>query len=294
MNLNLLRIFHMAAKTGSFTRAATELHLTQPGISKHIKELERCWETRLFDRVGKKVLLTQAGEILYRTTGDIFNALTEAQARIHDLRGLASGKLSIGSSITIGSYILPELLVEFRENYPDVELKLDITLSRQTVEKVLDYSVEIGFVGHYEYKKSLVITPFMTDALLLIVSATHEWGERTRPVPLQKLVDYPFLLSRLGSGTRIAVDNLLKSAGVRLGTTMELGTTEGVKHAVAAGLGVSILSEHMVRKEVASGAIRTIPLEGIDLKRHLYLVRHKDRYLSEAAQAFLKQLKIRK
>ncbi|HEX8961117.1 MAG TPA: LysR family transcriptional regulator, partial [Geobacteraceae bacterium] len=100
INLNLLRVFHTAAKLESFTRAAAELHLTQPGISKHVKELEHCYETRLFERVGKKVMLTQAGEILYRTTSDVFNALNESKARIADLRGLAGGKLSIGASIT--------------------------------------------------------------------------------------------------------------------------------------------------------------------------------------------------
>jgi DNA-binding transcriptional LysR family regulator len=290
MNMNLLRIFHATAKLKSFTRAAAELHLTQPGISKHIKELEEHYGTRLFDRVGKRVVITQAGEILFRMTSDIFNMVAEAEARINDLRGLARGKLSIGSSITIGTYVLPELLVEFRRRYPYAELKLDIGLSQQAVDKVLDHSLEIAFIGHYEHDKRLVVTPFMTDRLLLIVAATHEWGKRTKPVPLQKLVDQPFLLSKQGSGTRTVMDNLFKSAGLTLRETMELGTTEGVKHAVAAGLGVSILSEHMVRKEVASGCIKTIPVEGIDLKRDLYLVRHKDRYLSEAAQAFLNLL----
>jgi DNA-binding transcriptional LysR family regulator len=288
MNLNLLNVFHAAAKEGSFTRAALELHLTQPGVSKHIKELERCYGTRLFDRVGKKVLITQAGEILYRTTGDIFKALSQAQARIDDLRGLATGILSIGSSITIGTHILPELLVEFREKHPDVELKLDIAPSRQTVDKVLDYTLEIGFIGHVEQDKRLMVTPLMTDQMLLIVSPKHEWRERTEPVHLQTLVDQTFLLPREGSGTRMVVDSLVEEAGVTLKKTMVLGTSEGVMHAVAAGLGVSILSEHMVRKSVAAGVIKAVRLEGIDLKRYLYLVRHKDRYLSEAAQAFLK------
>ncbi len=290
MNLNLLRIFHEAARWRSFTRAASELHLTQPGISKHIRELERCLGAPLFDRVGKKVLLTQAGEILYRTTGEIFTALAGARAGIRDLQGLSRGTLSIAASITIGTYLLPRLLVRFRERYPGVELKLDIALSRQAVARVLDHAAEIGFVGHCEEDARLVVTPFLTDCMLLIVPATHPWKGRTKPVPLQELVDQPFLLSRQGSGTRLAVEGFLKDAGIVLRQTMELGTTEGVKHGVAAGLGVAILSEHVVRADLVSGLIDSVPLEGIDLRRDLYLVRHKDRYLSEAAQAFLNLL----
>lgn len=169
---------------------------------------------------------------------------------------------------------------------------MDIALSQQAVDRVLDHSLEIAFIGHYEHDTRLLVTTFMTDQMLLIMAATHEWGKRRKPVPLQKLVDQPFLLSKQGSGTRIVIDNLFKSAGLTLGETMELGTTAGVKHAVAAGLGVSILSAHMVRKEVASGVLKTIPVEGLDLKRDLYLVRHKDRYLSEAAQAFLNLLRL--
>lgn len=287
INLNLLRIFHGAAHAGSFTRAAEELHLTQPGISKHIKELERCYGTRLFDRIGKKVALTQAGEILYRTTGEIFTALRETQARIDDLKGLAGGKLSIGASITIGTYILPELLVRFRENHPRIDLKLDIALSRQTVDKVLDHAVEIGFVGHFEQDRRLVVTPFMSDRMVLIVSPRHAWAGRATPVRLLELVEQPFLLSRQGSGTRMVLDQLLGAAQITLENSMELGTTEGVKQGVAANLGMSILSEHVVRNELSSGVVVQLPLDGIELKRDLYLIRLKDRYLSEAAQAFL-------
>jgi len=129
MNLNLLRVFHAAAKVGSFTRAAQDLHLTQPGISKHIKTQERSYGARLFERIGKQVLLTQAGEILYRTTIDVFRLINESKSRIDDLSGLAGGKLNIGASITIGSYILPEWLAAFRDKSAAVKLKLDIAQS---------------------------------------------------------------------------------------------------------------------------------------------------------------------
>jgi len=287
MNLNLLRIFHGAARSGSFTRAAEELHLTQPGISKHIKELERCCGARLFDRIGKRVILTQAGEILYRTTTGIFRELGEVRAKIDDLKGVAGGKLDIGASITIGTYILPELLARFRESYPGVEIKLDIALSQQIADKVLDHAVEIGFVGHHAQDVRLSVTSFMTDRMVLVLAPRHPWAGRRAPVRFRELAGQPFLFSRPGSGTRMVVEGLLDSAQVTLTNTMELGTTEGVKQGVAVNLGISILSEHVVRNELSSGAIVTVPLDGADLERELYLVRRKDRYLSEAAQAFL-------
>lgn len=287
MNLNLLRIFYEAARCGSFTQAANELHLTQPGISKHIRELERCLDAPLFDRVGKRVLLTQAGEILYRATIDIFSTLAGAQARIRDVQGLAGGTLRIAASITIGTYLLPSLLARFRGLYPDVEPALDIVLSRQAVARVLDYAADIAFVGHYEENARLIVTPFLIDRMFLIVPATHPWRQGTKPVALRELAEQPFLLSRQGSGTRLVVEDLLRKNGVVLRTTMELGTTEGVKQGVAAGLGISILSEHVIRNDLAAGLIAAVPLAGISLERSLYIVRHKDRYLSDAGQAFL-------
>jgi DNA-binding transcriptional LysR family regulator len=287
MNLNLLRVFHAAAKASSFTRAAQEIHLTQPGISKHIKVLERHYGTRLFERIGKQVVLTQAGEILYRTTGDIFRLLNESKSRIGDLRGLCGGRLSIGASITIGTYILPEWLVAFRQKYPAVKLQLDIALSQQVVGKVLDNTLELGFVGHSEQDQRLTVTPFMTDQLVLILPPGHEWAERTAPVTLQELAAQPFLLARQGSGTRMVLEQLFASSGVAVREILEFGTTEGVKQAVAAGLAISILSKHVVAKELSSGTIVSLPLQDVDLKRELYLVHHKDRYLSAAAKAFL-------
>ena len=292
MNLNQLRIFHAVARLLSFTRASEELYLTQPGISKHIKELEGYYGTRLFDRLGKKVVLTQAGEILFRITKDIFNLIDESRTRIHDLQGLAGGKLSIGASITIGTYILPKMLVRFRHKYPDVEIAVDISLSEQVMDKVLDNTLEIGLVGHLVNDKRLVAKQFKTDQMVLIVSPRHRWANRRSPVRLQELIDQPFLLLKQGSGTRKIVEGLLEKAGFTLMNIIELGNTEGVKKAVEADLGISIVSKRVVSRELAAALIKPVPLKGLDLRRNFYVVYHKDRYLSEAARAFFKLLEI--
>lgn len=287
MNLNHLRVFHAVAGVLSFTRAAEELHLTQPGISKHVKELEEQYGTRLFDRLGKRVALTQAGEILFGMTSDVFRLIGESKVRIDDLNGLTSGKLIIGACATIGTYILPDMLVRFRQRYPGIEIKVDTAFNCQIVEGVLGTALELGFVGNYVPDARLSAQPFMTDRMVLIVSVHHPWADRKSPVHLRELIAQPFLLSKPGSGTWKTVAGYLEKAGIRLTNTMELGTTEAVKQAVASNLGVSILAEHVLSRELADGVIKSVPVAGEALLWDLYFVYHKDRYLSGAARAFL-------
>lgn len=288
MNMNQLRIFLAVAGHLSFTRASEELNLTQPGISKHIKELEEYYGARLFDRLGKKVALTQAGEILLTSVKKVFGLLTESKARIDDLKGLAGGKLAIGASFAVGTYILPGLLAKFRVDHPAVEIMADIALSRHVVDKVLDNALEIGFIGHLTEDKRLTVNKFRTDRLVLIVSVKHPWANRKSPVHLRELSHQPFLLSKKGSGTRETVEKLMISAGVTLDRIIEIGNTEGVKKAVEADLGISILSHYVVSRETEAGLIKAVPLAGRALTRNLYVVYHKDRYLSEAARAFMR------
>jgi DNA-binding transcriptional LysR family regulator len=287
MNLNLLRIFHAVAGALSFTRASQELHLTQPGISKHIRELEEQYGTRLFDRLGKRIALTQAGEILFRTTGDLFRLIDESRRRIDDLNGLTGGKLDIGASMTIGTHLLPGTLVRFGQQYPDIKIKVITAFGRQVVDLVLNNTLEMGFIGHCAADARLVVRPFMTDRMALIVSPRHPWTTRRSPVNPRELADQPFLLSNRGSGTWRVVEKMLSGRGISLANTLELGTTEAVKQAVAADLGVSIVSRHVLPRELASGLITTVPLVGGEPVRDLYVVCHKDRYLSAAGRAFL-------
>lgn len=287
MNLNQLRIFHCAAKLSNFTRAAEELHLTQPGISKHLKALEEYYGAQLFDRLGRKVVLTQAGEALFEATNAAFNLLDQAKTRIDDLSGLMAGKLAIGTSVTIGTYILPEKLVRFRQRYPGIKIKVETALSGQITELVLDNTLELGLVGHYAPDTRLVVEPFMKDPLLLVVSPRHPWAARKTPVPLQELASQTLLVSNCGAGTCRIVDALLTKSGITPEGVVELGTTEGVKEAIAADLGVSLLSGHVLKKELASGVLAALALEGGEPGRDLYLIYRKDHSLSRAARAFL-------
>jgi DNA-binding transcriptional LysR family regulator len=288
MKVNQLRIFHAVGKSLSFTGASQELNLTQPGISKQIKELEEYYGTRLFDRLGKKIALTRAGEILLQTTTEIFSLLAESKSRIDDLNGLVGGRVSIGASITIGAYLLPATLVQFRRQYPGIEIKVATARSREIADQVLNNTLEVGLVGHCAPDDRLIIQSFMIDRMILIVSARHRWVGRKSPVRLQELAKQPFLVSKPGSGTWRTVGDFLAREHVILHNSMEMGTTEAVKQGVEADLGISIVASHVVSKELASGVIKAIPVAGMELKRDLYLVYHKDKYLSEAARAFIR------
>ncbi|GFO70401.1 LysR family transcriptional regulator [Geomonas limicola] len=287
MNLNQLIVFHVVAERLSFTRAAQELHLTQPGISKHIAALEEYYGTPLFHRIGRKVSLTQAGEILHTATSTLTALLDETKSRLDDLKGLAGGKLQVGAGTTIAAYLLPRMLTAFKTQAPGVELTVQTGFSGEIVELVLATRTELGLVGRFYADPRLVVRSFHKDPLVLIVPPGHHWAKRKDPVSPEELGAEMFLLSKRGSGTWRMVSAVLEESGFPLGNTMELGTTEGVKQAVTAGLGISILSRHVVERELSSGVVSEVRLAGEWQKRELYVVYRRDRYLSEAARAFL-------
>lgn len=294
MNFNQLRVFQSAAKLLNFTRAAEELHLTQPGISKHLKELEEYYGTPLFERMGKKVMLTQAGEVLFEATTAAFNLLGAAKEHIGDLNNMTTGKLGIGACHTIGTYVLPDKLVQFRQRYPaienSIEIKVEMNYSREIVEKVLNNSIELGLIGNHRPDPRLLVRAFMSEPVQLIVSPHHPWAERKSVVHLSELARQTVLLASRGSGTWRIVEALLMRKKLPFGRTIELGSSEAVKRAVAANMGVALLSRHVLDHELTDGTIKTVPLAGGEPTRDLYLIQHKDRYLSRTARAFVELL----
>lgn len=285
MNLNQLRVFHAAAREKSFTQAADTLHLTQPGISKHIKDLEESLGVSLFNRAGRRVVLTQAGEILYESTQKVFHIIDETKAKIDDMEFLHGGCLRIGASVTLGIYVLLPFIKAFRDKYPKIEIKLDVSLSQEVVDKVLSHSLDIGFIGARVEDERLAVEEFLDDELILILPADHRWVGR-KVLDIHELEAETFLQSRSGSGTRTILDERFGELGMTM-SSMEFGHTEAIKRAVEAGLGVSIVSRAVVKRELESGTLKTARLKGINLKRKFYYTYRKDSYLSKAAQAFL-------
>jgi DNA-binding transcriptional LysR family regulator len=286
INLDQLRVFQSVAQVRSFTRAADAVHLTQPGVSKHIKQMEEYFGTPLFDRLGKKVALTQAGEILFAVTQEIMASITAAEQRIEELKGLRGGRLVLGASFPIGIYVLPRILAAFRKQYPAVEVKLDISLSERIVAKILANKLDLGLVSHEAHDPRLFAREFMTDELIAIAPSDHRWVNKKRIKPAE-LLGETFIVAARGAGTRAVVEERLQEEGIVLKNMVDFGNTEGVKRAIEAGLGVSIQARSVAQREISTGSLTGVSLAGMDAKLAYFYLRRKDKHLTNAATAFL-------
>jgi len=288
VTLDQLRTFRTVAQLQSFTRAAETLHLTQPAVSAQIVALERGVNVKLFDRIGKKIGLTEAGRIVLDSTEEILRRVEEMQQSLDDLEGLRRGKFMLGASLVVGVYLLPEILGRFKKKYPQVDVTLHIEYARQIVEKVAANIVDLGIIGEGlpVADSRLVVRPFLKDDLVVIVSTRHPWAKRVRISP-DELAKEPFIIPEQSLATSEIILRQLGAAGIQLNTVMELGNIEAVKKAVEAGLGASIMSRCAIVREVEAHHLKALRLSGITLQRDLSFVWRKDRRLSKATEAFL-------
>ena len=289
LDLNQLRIFHAAATARNFTRAAAAVHLTQPGVSKHIRQIEEQLGLPLFDRLGKHVELTEAGHVLLAATQQILTLAETAEQRIADLKGLRGGTLSLGASFPVGVYLLPAQLAAFRRDHPAVQIRLEISLTEKVLARVLANKLDIGLVSHEVNDARLASRVFYVDELIAIVPPGHPWARKRRVRPADMAVA-PMILAAQGAGTRAALEERLAQQQIALGQVTEFGNMDGVKRAVEAGLGVSVQARSGVQRELASGHLVGIKLAGIDARLPYLLVRRKDKRLANAARAFVNQM----
>lgn len=285
MNLSQLKAFLAVAQDGSFSRAAEKLYLTQPAVSKQIQALEEALGMRLFDRVGRSILLTEAGNILRDHAHIVFQTLEEARETITQLRGLQRGHLRISAASTIGTYMLPQPLGELKAQFPGIEISLAITNKAQVVQQVLNHEVELGFVGPPVEPAELEREEYLLDELVLILAPTHRLA-REESVGVAELAEEVFILREQGSGTREIMEEELGRVRVSLKKAMELGSTEAIKQAVAANLGVSIVSKFAISLEILQGRLAVARLPDLNLSRQLFVIHHGGRTLSPAAQEF--------
>jgi DNA-binding transcriptional LysR family regulator len=286
INLDQLRIFQAVAQTGSFTRAAVAVHLTQPGISKHIKQMEDYFATVLFDRAGRRATLTEAGSILYEATQGVMAIIDVAEQRIDELKGLHGGRLRLGTSFPIGVYLLPPVLARFRNKYPAIDVTLDILLSGTIGPKLLANEIDLGLVSYEPRDPRLLAHAFMTDELVAIFPRDHKLSHKHRITP-HELTEDTFIVAAPGAGTRTLLEERLRDQGIVLQKILGFGNLEGVKHAVEAGLGISIQARAVVQREVAAGTLRAVKLEGIDATIPFFYVCRKYAHMSYAAKALV-------
>lgn len=269
-----LKVFRVAAEELSFTRAAEKLFLTQPAVTMQIKNLEDELRLRLFDRTGQRIALTPAGRVLQEYAARIAGLCGEAETALAGLRGEAVGRLSLAASTTIAQYLLPGLAGQFLHENPGVELHIVSANTADVVASLAAGRVRLGLIEGPAGRTDVKTEPFLEDTLPLIAPPSHEWGE-AGAVDVAKLAGAPLILRERGSGTRDVVERALRKAGLelkKLRVAMELDSTEAVKSAVRAGLGVGFVSEWALSREIALGLLKTVPVRKLDIRREFLFV----------------------
>ena len=263
-------VFRTVAEQLSFRKAAEELYLTQPAVSLQIKALEEDIGVQLFDRTGAHITLTAAGKILLERSEQSNALLAQAEHDIAALSGEHAGQLALGASTTIAQYVLPRLLGEFRREHPRVRPTLVSGNTEHIVEAVETQSIELGFIEGPARSREVKTEPFLEDELVLIASTAHEWAERNSVSP-SEIASIPLLMRERGSGTRHVIEMALERRGVKrrsLQVVMELDSTEAIKSAVEAGLGIGFVSRWAIAKDLRLGSsFKIVEIEGLNIKR---------------------------
>jgi len=285
LNLHQLATFQVVAKHCSYVRAAEELHFSQPAVSAQIRQLEETLGVKLFEQIGRRTHLTQAGDELYHYSQKIFAVIDEALETMEELRGPDHGRLRVGADTTVGTYVIPGLLGKFHQSYPEVEISLDVVNRAALVERIMSNEIDIAIVGRVPDDVPVVIEPFAPNELVLVASPYHRLAGRAN-VPLSELAKEHFLMREVGSGTRAALELILQEAEVPLHVSMHMGNNSAIKQGVAAGLGIALISRVALDMELETNRLVILDVEGFPIMRQWRIVHLKDKHLSATALAF--------
>ncbi len=288
MTLSQLRTFQTVARLNSFSRAAEELHLTQPAVSTQVSALETALKVKLFERMGKKIVLTEPGQVVLSCAEDIHLRIGRMQREMEDLGALNAGHLHVGASLLVGVYLLPEMLVRFQQKYPGVELAVRVEPARQIVDLVLRNELDVGIIGEGTpvTDERLAVKPILRDELIVIVPPKHPLAE-AGSISSSELSGLPFVLPAKDSASGHNIHEQITAEGITLHSVMELGNVGAVKRAVEAGMGVSIVSRYAVLRELQDGHLKSLKVTGVTFERQLSLVWHHGKPFSKLTTAFI-------
>jgi DNA-binding transcriptional LysR family regulator len=284
LTLRQLKIFEAVARHLSFSRAADEMHRTQPARSLQVRSLEEAAGLPLTEQVGKRVFLTEAGIELARHARVIAQQLREAEEALSAMKGLRGGLLNIGV-VSTAKYFAPRLLTAFRAAHPEVELRLGVHNRGEIVQQLADNEIDLAIMGRPPQELETVSEPFAENPLVFVAAPDHPLAGAKRIAPKQ-LAGESFLLREPGSGTRAAMERFLTENGVVPQRTVEMTSNETIKQAVMAGMGISFISERTIALELATGNIARLNVTGTPLKRHWYIVHRSEKRLLPVAEAF--------
>ncbi len=286
MDVRDLEVFLAAAKHLNFSRAGEEVHLSQPSVSIRIHRLEDELQARLFEQMGKKIGLTEAGRLLEPYARRVVAALEDSRKAMEEYRGLEQGALSIGASTTPGMYVVPRIIARFKHLHPKIAVRLSIKNTRQIEEGIINNEFDLGFVGGHLIGNEIDTLPWRTDELILVVPPGHHLARRknVRPGDLAKET---FIDREPGSASRAVVEEHLRLLNLSLDASLEMGNPETVKRAVKDGLGIAFLSKSVIETELKAKSLVALKVVGLNIIRELKIIYRKGKHLSRADNALI-------
>lgn len=286
--LHQLKVFEAVARHSSFTRAAEELYLTQPTVSMQVKQLSKAVGLPLFEQVGKRLYLTDAGKELYTTCREVFERLSKFEISIADLKGLKQGSLRL-AVVTTAKYVIPRLLGPFCQRYPGIDVSLTVTNHERVLENLADNRDDLYILSQPPEESDVNVHPFLENPLVVLAWRNHPLAQE-KNIPLKRLAEEPFIMREPGSGTRKSIQKLFDEQGVELKVKLDLGSNEAIKQAIAGGLGISVLSLHTLALEGTNSPLTILDVENFPIRRSWYVIYPAGKQLSIIAQAFFDYL----
>ena len=286
--LHQLKVFEATARNSSFTKAAEELYITQPTVSTQVKQLTKAVGLPLFEQIGKRLHLTEAGRSLLATCQEIFERLDNFEMTVADLKGTRQGRLKLGV-ITTAKYFIPRLLGSFCQQYPGIDIALEVTNHQKLEERMLNNEDDLYIVSQPTEDIDLCWEPFAENPIVVVARKDHPLAGIPN-IPITRLNDEPFIMRETGSGTRQAVQRLFTEHQVSVRTRLELGSNEAIKQAIRGGMGISVLSEHTLTSEGNQSELSILDVEHFPIKRRWYVAHLGGKQLSIIAQTFLEYL----
>ena len=282
--LHQLKVFETVARQGSFTRAAEELFITQPTVSSQVKHLNQAVGLPLFEQIGKRLYLTEAGKALLATCQDIFEKLENFEMKVADLKGTKHGQLSL-AVITTAKYFVPRLLGSFCQKYPGVDVSLHVINHQEITRRMRENQDDLYILSQPPEEIDLCTQPFLDNPLVVLAPRNHPLAGQ-KNIPIDRLNGEFFIMREQGSGTRVAVQKLFAKHKVSVQVRLELGSNEAIKQAIAGGLGISVLSQHTLISEITTGELTILDVQHFPIKRRWYVVYLAGKQLSVIAEAF--------
>ena len=286
MNLNQLKIFYTSVKEGNLSAAAELLFITQPAVTKSIQRFQEHYELKFIDYVGRKLVLTDAGQALYKIAENIFEMENYAEESIKDFKERKRGHIRILASESFGDYYLPEVVIPFCKAHPLVQVSMNILPTDLVVENTAGLKCDVGFISYAVRHEKLTVREVLEDELVIITSKRHPLKGKhvLRPNDLE---GQSMIMHEEGSAPRRAIDDFLQRHGITIKIPMELTSNRAIKRGVEHGLGMALVSRKVAQEEIEQRRLVALSLADSTMKRKFFLIHHKDKYISESLRRLM-------